>query len=179
MSVETVQPWLAHRPRRGATRVDVVVLHATPCNDLDAALADLKAHGLSYHYIIDRNGIPHKCVPYSAVAFHAGNSYGPHEATRGTSKDQDSHSNFVELTSVNEYSIGISLINCNDGQESYPKEQIDACIWLLKELKNSMNSLAYITTHFWVSPGRVTDPIGIDILPISKQTGLEIWMPAN
>ena len=177
MSVETIQPWLAHRPRRGATLVDTVVLHATACQDFESAIADLKAHGLSYHYIIDKTGVPHKCVPYSAVAFHAGNSYGPHEAARGISREQDIRSNFVELSSVNEYSIGISLVNCNDGADPYPKAQIDACIWMIKELKTSLSSLKYITTHYWVSPGRCTDPEGIDIVKIVSQTGLEAWMP--
>jgi len=160
MSVETIQPWLAHRPRRGATLVDTIVLHATPCDEIGSAITQLKAHGLSYHYIIDRMGIPHKCVPYSAVAFHAGNSYGPHEAARGTSMQQDAHFNFVELTSVNEYSLGISFVNCNDGTEFYPREQTDACIWLIKELKGSLSSLKYLTTHSLVSPGRATDPMG-------------------
>jgi N-acetyl-anhydromuramyl-L-alanine amidase AmpD len=157
--------------------VDTVVLHATPCEDIEHAISRLKAHGLSYHYIVDRLGIPHKCVPYSAVAFHAGNSYGPHEANRGTSKQQDVNHNFVELTSVNEYSIGISLVNNNDGVESYPREQVDACIWLLKELKASLTSLKYLTTHSLVSPGRVTDPLGLDVVRISRQSGLDIWIP--
>jgi len=177
MSVDTIQPWLAHRPRRGVTRVDTVVLHATGCDQFEVALSDLKTSGLSYHYIVDKAGKPHKCVPYSAVAFHAGNSYGPHEAERGTSREQDAHMNFVELTSVNEYSIGVSLLNCNDGVDWFPKEQVDGCINLLKELRNSVASLKYLTTHALVSPGRVTDPIGVDLAWIAKQTGLEVWTP--
>ncbi|MDR3691983.1 MAG: N-acetylmuramoyl-L-alanine amidase [Fimbriimonas sp.] len=154
-----------------------MVLHATPCENVSSAVAQLKSQGLSYHYIIDRTGLSHKCVPYSAVAFHAGNSYGPHEAARGTSKQQDAHFNFVELTSVNEYSIGISLVNDNDGADPYPREQIDACIGLIKELAATLKSLKYVTTHSLVSPGRMTDPVGIDIVRISQQTGLDIWLP--
>src|SRR5580658_4289473 len=138
MSVETIQPWLAHRPRRGATVVDTIVLHATGNDDFVATVSHLKDKGLSYHYIIDRAGIPHKCVPYSAVAFHAGNSYGPHEMTRGTSRQQDQNHNFVDLTSVNEYSIGLCLVNVNDGIDAYTREQVDACIWLINELKSSI-----------------------------------------
>jgi len=178
MSVECIQPWLAHRPRRGATSVDTVVLHATCNDDLLGKIGELKEKGLSYHYIIDRNGLPHKCVPYSAVAFHAGNSYGPHEAIRGTSREQDSHHNFVEMTSVNEYSLGICVVNCNDPSDSCTQEQEDACIWLLKELRTSMASLKYLTTHYWVSPGRATDPANLDVARIARKTGLEIWCPS-
>ena len=177
MSVECIQPWLAHRPRRGATVVDTVVLHATCNDDLTAKLTELKDRGLSYHYMIDRFGVPHKCVPYSAVAFHAGNSYGPHEATRGTSREQDSHHNFVEMTSVNEYSLGICVVNCNEPTDPCTPEQEEACIWLLKELRTSLPSLKYLTTHYWVSPGRATDPANLDVAKIAAKTGLEIWTP--
>jgi N-acetyl-anhydromuramyl-L-alanine amidase AmpD len=177
MSVECIQPWLAHRPRRGATVVDTIVLHATGKDDLRETLAELKEKGLSYHYIIDRAGLPHKCVPYSAVAFHAGNSYGPHEATRGTSREQDSNHNFVEMTSVNEYSIGLCLVNINDGLDACTQEQVDACGWLIKELRASLASLKFLTTHYWVSPGRANDPTGIDVERIAKKAGLEIWRP--
>ena len=178
MSVECIQPWLAHRPRRGATVVDTDVLHATCNDDLHLKIGELKEKGLSYHYIIDRSGLPHKCVPYSAVAFHAGNSYGPHEAARGTSREQDSHHNFVEMTSVNEYSLGICVVNCNSPEDPCTKEQEDACIWLLNELKQSLHALKYLTTHYWVSPGRATDPASLDIARIATRTNLEIWCPS-
>jgi N-acetyl-anhydromuramyl-L-alanine amidase AmpD len=176
MSVECIQPWLAHRPRRGATVVDTIVMHATGKDDLLETIAALKEKGLSYHYIIDRAGLPHKCVPYSAVAFHAGNSYGPHEAARGTSREQDANRNFVDMTSVNEYTIGLCLVNTNDGMDAYSQEQVDACIWLIKELKASVPALKYLTTHYWVSPGRVKDPLGLDVERIAKKAGLDLWM---
>ena len=175
MSVECIQPWLAHRPRRGATVVDTVVLHASCNDDITTKIGELKEKGLSYHYIIDRNGLPHKCVPYSAVAFHAGNSYGPHEAARGTSREQDSHGNFVEMTSVNEYSLGICVVNCNEASDPCSIEQEEACVWLLKELRASLNSLKYITAHYLVSPGRATDPATLDVARIARKTGLEMW----
>ncbi len=175
MSVETIQPWLVHRPRRGATVVDTIVLHASGTETLDEIVATLKERGLSYHYIIDRAGVPHKCVPYSAVAFHAGNSYGPHEAARGNSREQDMHQNFVDLSNVNEYTIGLCFVNLNDGTDAYTNEQIDACIRLIKELKESIKALKYLTTHYWVSPGRVTDPVNLDVHFIAKKTALEIW----
>jgi len=177
MSVECIQPWLAHRPRRGATVVDTIVLHATCNDDLHAKIGELKDKGLSYHYIIDRAGLPHKCVPYSAVAFHAGNSYGPHEATRGTSRQQDANHFFVEMTSVNEYTIGLCLVNNNDGSDPFTPQQVDACVWLIKELKESLSSLKYLTTHACVSPGRTTDPDTLDIARIAKKAGLEVWAP--
>ena len=176
MSVECIQPWLAHRPRRGATLVDTVVLHASATGDVTTAVREFKDQGLSCHYLVDKAGTPHKCVPYSAVAFHAGNSFGPHEATRGTSRQQDGNFNFVEMTSVNEYSIGLCLVNLNDGIDFYPQEQFDGTVRLLKDLRGVLPSLKYLTTHYWVSPGRKTDPDGFDVVRIARLTGLEIWV---
>lgn len=175
VSVECIQPWLAHRPRRGATVVDTVVLHASCNDDLHAKIFELKERGLSYHYMIDQAGVAHKCVPYSAVAFHAGNSYGPHEAARGTSREQDIHHNFVEMTSVNEYSLGICLINRNEPEDPITQQE-DACVRLICDLKTSLSSLKFLTAHYMVSPGRATDPANVDVPKIADKTGLQLWM---
>jgi len=176
MSTVPLGQWLAHRPRRGAT-VDTVVLHATGVDDCDSCLCELREKGLSYHYLIDRDGIVHKCVPYSAVAFHAGNSYGPHEQSRGTPADQDSHHNFVEMTSVNEYSVGVCFVNRDDGLDCVTQEQFDACVAVLQDLRTGLPKLRYVTTHAIVSPGRVTDPCAIDPESVARRVGLEVWRP--
>jgi N-acetyl-anhydromuramyl-L-alanine amidase AmpD len=177
MSTNALSSWLAHRPRRGATLIDTVVLHATGTDDVDQYLHDLRTSNLSYHYLVHKSGEVQKCVPYSAVAFHAGNSWGPHEEKRGIAHEQDSHGHFVELTSVNEYSIGICLQNLNDGVDSYPKEQVDACIQLLCDLKESMPRLHFLTTHCMVAPGQQTDPAGLEAVKIAKRADLEFWIP--
>ncbi|MEZ0326227.1 MAG: N-acetylmuramoyl-L-alanine amidase [Fimbriimonas sp.] len=178
MSTTALSSWLAHRPRRGATQIDTVVLHATGTDDVEQYLHDLRTSNLSYHYLVLKSGEVQKCVPYSAVAFHAGNSWGPHEEKRGIAHEQDSHGHFVELTSVNEYSIGVCLENLNDGTDWYPKEQVDSCVQLLCDLKEMVPKLQYLTTHALVAPGQQTDPAGFETAKIAKKAGLEYWQPA-
>jgi N-acetyl-anhydromuramyl-L-alanine amidase AmpD len=177
MSTTALDSWLAHRPRRGATLIDTVVLHATGTDDMDQWLHDLRQANLSYHYVILKDGECHKCVPFSAVAFHAGNSWGPHEEKRGVAHEQDSHGHFVELTSVNEYTIGVCLQNLNDGFDEYPKVQMEACIELLCDLKEKVTKLQFLTTHAMVAPGQHTDPAGLDAERIAKKADLGFWSP--
>jgi len=177
MSIVPLSPWLAHRPRRGAIPIDTVVLHASEQSDVDELIRTLRSEDHSYHYIVDRDGIILKCVPFSAVAFHCQNSYGPHEAARKISYERDSHGAFVEHTCVNEYSIGICLINNNDGYDPYPKDQLAACSTLLRELKTPLPKLRHVTTHGFVAPGRHTDPAGLDVIDFARGVELDIWMP--
>lgn len=167
MPLVPLSPWLAHRPRRGATVIDTVVLHASRTDDTDELIRELRASDHSYHYIIERDGTVRKCVPYPAVAFHTGISYGPHEAARGVSGE--------EHTCVIEYSIGVCFVNLNDGFDPYTREQIGACAALLTDLKTPLPKLRWLTTDALVSKGRHDDPMGFDVFALAKRCGLEVW----
>ena len=90
-----------------------------------------------------------KCVPLSRVAFHAGKSTGPQ------GKD------------VNPYSVGISFANRESKKEKITDNQIRAMRELVTELKADVSSINWITTHYWVSPGRKTDPAMLSRLVIN------------
>lgn len=175
MSVIPLNPWLFHRPRRGATIVDTVVLHAAAHESVDDLVRELREQDHSYHYMIDREGNIYKGVPFSAVSYHCGNSYGPHEAERKLSPERDSHGNFVEHPCIHEYTLGICLMNRNDGSEPYAAEQLKACVTLLQDLKTPLPKLRYLTSHAEVSPGKYFDPVGLDLEPLAKVAGLSIW----
>lgn len=177
MSMIPLDPWLAHRPRRGATCVDTVVLHASEGDDFDEMIRTLRRDDHSFHYIIKRDGVIVKGVPYSNVAFHCGNSYGPHEAARGLSYDRDVHGAFVEHCCINDYSIGICLMNRNDGEDPYGPDQWQACLTLIRDLKTPLPKLRYLTGHAMVAPNRATDPRGFDLAALSAAVELELWMP--
>lgn len=177
MSTVPLANWLAHRPRRGATVVDTVVLHQSVQPDFSLLVEELRESLHSYHYVIDLDGTIHKCVPYCAVAFHAGNSYGPHEAARGISAQRDQRHHFVELTSVNEYSIAICLMRSEEIGGPCPKAQIDACKAFLQDLKTPLPKLAYLTTHELVAPGQGAPMIGLDLDKLAKEAGLTVWSP--
>lgn len=140
MVIHALAKWLPHSERRKF--LTTIVVHATAGSSLSGALSALRTRELSYHYLIDKNGVVTKCVPTSKVAWHAGVSKGP----------QGEH--------VNAYSVGISLVNRNNGKDPYTQEQHDALYELCQELIAANPTIRYLTTHYWISPGRKTDPRG-------------------
>lgn len=174
MSVVPLNPWLAHRPRRGNTVVDTAVIHSCEGESVESLVQQLRAQDHSYHYIIDENGTIYKGVPFSATAFHCGNSYGPHEAQRGISAERDAAGSYVEHPCVNEYSLGLCFVLPND-EGSYTAEQLKACTTLLTDLKTPLPKLKYLTGHAQVSPGKFHDPVNLDLNELAKACGLEFW----
>ena len=146
--------WLASRPRtRPCT---TVVLHATAGSSLSGALSALKARELSYHYLIEKDGTVTKCVPYQRVAFHAGDSVGPNGP------------------GVNSYSVGISFVNLNDGNDPYTAKQWEAARNLVYDLKGVL-PLEWVTSHARISPGRKTDPRGFNLPMFAREVQLAMF----
>lgn len=175
MSIVSLASWLPHRPRRGVTVTDTIVLHQSFQPLVEDLIQVLRESEQSYHYVIDLDGTVHKCVPYFATAYHAGNSYGPHEASRGISRDQDTRFHFVEVTCVNDYTIGICLLRSEDTMAQWPEPQFHATRSLLMALKNPLPRLSFVTTHFDVSPGQVHPLEGINAARLASETGLTHW----
>jgi len=137
--------------------ISTIVVHATAGRGLAGAINTLRDRGLSYHYIIEKDGQVTKCVDTGRVAWHAGVSDGP------------------QGKGVNSYSIGISLVNMNDGADPYPHDQREALAALVLELKHAIPSIKWLTTHWAISPGRKTDPKGYPILVLANRVKLNFW----
>ena len=62
---------------------------------------------------------------------------------------------------VNDFSIGIELVNLNDGIDPYPDIQIQAMRRLVKAII-SRHPIRHIVTHYECAdpPGRKSDPAG-------------------
>jgi len=62
---------------------------------------------------------------------------------------------------VNDFSIGIELVNLNDGEDPFPEEQIQAMRRLAKAVI-SRHPIRHIVTHYECAdpPGRKSDPAG-------------------
>lgn len=124
---------------RFGDEINTIVMHWTAGNTAQGAFNALLSQGLSYHYIIDKDGSIFELVPEIRSAFHAGC------ANAGTS----------ECRSVNGNSIGISLVDCGenrsgcttscipfDGDERYgaacftnfTEEQYDASARLISQI---------------------------------------------
>lgn len=189
MRIKSIEPPLAHRPRPAGTKISLIVMHATagvehPDSSVQNAVDTLRERGLAYHYLIAKDGSIYKCCPSLAQAGHAGSSYGPEEARAGVSPKQHTGRkgggkawHFVAGCSVNAYSVGISLVNRNDGFDPYPAAQIRAALELVAQLKAAIPTICWITAHFAVSPHRKDDPRGpgFDLDEFAAACGLAAW----
>ena len=129
--------------------IDTVVIHATVLNTLAEVIEHFgnPASKVSCHYTIDRDGTVVSHVPEDGRAWHA-----------GPSRMKDGR------TGVNDFSIGIELVNLNDGQDPYPEPQVDALRDLLKGIA-ARHPIRYVISHAECAepPGRKTDPNGFDL----------------
>jgi len=127
-------------------QIDTIVLHATVLNTLSEVVekfADPESR-VSAHYTIDRDGTIVCHVREDQRAWHAGQS-----------RMKDGR------MAVNDFSIGIELVNLNDGVDPFPEEQIQAMRSLLKAII-SRHPIRHIVTHYECAhpPGRKSDPAG-------------------
>jgi N-acetyl-anhydromuramyl-L-alanine amidase AmpD len=139
-------PNWSHRPT--GTEIDCVVLHATASDDVDQDVAWCrdKQSKVSYHVIVDRYGAIWDLVSVDHRAWHAGVS------------------SFCARPNVNDYSIGLSFANKNDGVEPYTEEQYEVGAALVAGYIRTYPAITLdrITTHRAIAlpAGRKTDPLG-------------------
>jgi N-acetyl-anhydromuramyl-L-alanine amidase AmpD len=130
--------------RPAGTVIDAVVLHADSAPKVSQSLDWLrrKESKVSYHYLIGRHGDVYECVTPNLRAWHAGVS------------------TFKGRSNVNDFSIGVSFGNKNDGKEPYTEAQYQKGAELVRELMQMYPAITRerITTHAIISPGRKTDP---------------------
>jgi N-acetylmuramoyl-L-alanine amidase len=139
-------PHFEERPA-GAV-IDAVVIHATTINTLEETIAyflDPSAE-VSTHYVVDRDGTVVQLVPVEKRAWHAGQSM-----LNGVAR-------------VNDFSVGIELVNMNDGEE-FPEAQYQATAGIIRLLRSRYQIPdERIVSHAAVAipPGRKSDPKGFD-----------------
>ena len=126
--------------------IDTIVLHATVLNTLEEVIEKFSdPHSrVSAHYTIDRDGMLACHVPERLRAWHAGQS-----------KMKDGRE------AVNDFSVGIELVNLNDGEDPFPEAQIQALRRLLTTIV-ARHPIRHIVTHYECAdpPGRKSDPAG-------------------
>ena len=127
--------------------ISCIVLHAT-AGARDGALATLRdpKTKVSAHYLIDEMGAIYNLVDENNIAWHAGESF------------------FKKRANVNHFSIGIELVNPNDGVSSYPAEQLSSCAQLCGVIckDHGLEPGVDIVGHAEIAipAGRKTDPAG-------------------
>ena len=139
-------PNFGRRPNGPDTVVDTVVVHATaiPTLEQTAHAFYTKASRVSAHFTIGKDGSIVQSVSTFSRAWHA-----------GASRDWRGRDN------VNNFSIGIELVNMDDGQDPYPDAQIEALKSLIRSLAR-LHPLRYLTSHEFIAlpHGRKVDPNG-------------------
>jgi N-acetyl-anhydromuramyl-L-alanine amidase AmpD len=132
----------------GPSDISAIVLHHTASGTVSAAqnigrYFQNPAAEVSSHYIIGKDGAIVQSVQDGDRAWHAGES------------------TFQGRGNVNDYSLGIEIVNAGDNQDAYTDAQysalIDLCAWMMKTYNISLER---ITGHrdICIPKGRKTDP---------------------
>ena len=138
-------PNFTKKPNRPIT---CIVLHATATKGIESPLAwlcDPKSK-VSCHYLVDLTGKVYKLVQEYDEAWHSGVS---------TWRGQDG---------VNLFSLGIEMVNPNDGKTPYPSQQVDAVKELCVDLmfRHGIH-IDNVVCHYDIAPGRKNDPKGFNM----------------
>lgn len=134
-------------PRPKDAVVDTVVVHSTVIPTLEAttrAFQRTNPNPVSSHFTIDRDGSIIQNVSTFDRAWHA-----------GVSVDPNGHKG------LNDFSIGIELVNLNDGKDPYPEAQLMALCGIIAEMKRRFPIKQIVSHEFIAVPrGRKNDPKG-------------------
>ena len=125
------------------------VVHSTAQGSLAETVArflDPKTK-VSAHFVVDKDGKVIQMVPVRLRAWHAGVS------------------TLDGVAGVNDYSVGIEIVNLNDGKEPYPSAQYASVAGIIRKLRRyDAIPNPRIVSHAQIAlpPGRKTDPLGFD-----------------
>ncbi len=135
--------------------INCIVLHATvePTTQgtIDIFLNPVRE--VSAHFVVGRDGRVVQMVPIEKRAWHAGVS-----VLEGTGN-------------VNDFSVGIEMVNLNDGKDPYPLEQMEAVAGLIRFIRSRYNVPdSRIVSHAQIAlpQGRKSDPLGFDFEKIKS-----------
>jgi N-acetylmuramoyl-L-alanine amidase len=135
-------------PRPADSPIDTIVLHHTASSNLGGVVKwfAMTESQVSAHYTIGKDGSIVQHVSTFDRAWHAGNSM-----------DRLGRAN------VNNFSIGIEIVNKGDGSEPYPKDQVEAVYNVCAHLiRHRFPGIKQITSHEFIAIplGRKNDPRG-------------------
>lgn len=146
--------------------VDTIVLHHTAGDSLDGVVKwfqnpDSK---VSAHFTVGKD---------AKIAMHVNTFYRAWHA--GVSRDKFGRGN------VNDFSVGIEIVNVGDGKHPYPPAQVEAVRLLVSSLCHYRykGQIRQITSHEYIAEpqGRKNDPIDYPwatLEPLSKELGIEL-----
>ena len=161
------QEWTNNYNQRPAWVGDprAIVLHATGGGTLESVINWFKKEqgqdSVSSHYVIGKSGEVVQMVRDEHRAWHAGAS-----VHRG-------------ITNVNDFSLGIELVNANDGIDPYPVAQTQAAVNLMAQLMEKYGIPASDIVSHQETSERYTgkyDPKGLDMNEV--RLAMEQFVPS-
>lgn len=146
--MEIIEKLSPNQSLRKSIKINMIVIHATAGSSMENAVSWMQnpKSGVSAHYCIGKDGKIVKLVDESKKAWHAGKSSFKY------------HGNTEE--NLNENSIGIELVNLNDGKDEYPDVQLKALASLVHNIMLFYDDITLdrIVGHSSIAPNRKTDP---------------------
>jgi N-acetyl-anhydromuramyl-L-alanine amidase AmpD len=130
--------------------VSCVVLHATVVPTVKETIDIFLGRGerrVSAHFVVGKQGRVVQMVPVEMRAWHAGPSV------------------LEGIEGVNAFSVGIEMVNRNDGKDPYPDAQVEAVAGIIRLIRSQYDvPLGRIVSHAEIAipPGRKDDPLGFD-----------------
>ena len=147
LKIEFVQsPHFNERP--ADTRIWAIVIHSTANSTLEGVIKWFTnpIAQVSAHYNIGKDGRIVQMARDEQRAWHAGKS------------------TWKNVPDCNDYTIGIELVNLNNGTDPYPAVQYQTCVALCKLLVAKYNiKVDDIMGHKDTSLSGKTDPAGFDL----------------
>lgn len=140
--------------------IDTIVLHHTANTSLGGVVKWFasKESQVSAHFTIGKDGSIVQHVSTFKRAWHA-----------GVSRD------FLGRENLNNFSVGIEMVNAGDGKDPWTKEQVEVVKFLILHLRKRFPELKYITSHQFIAVprGRKNDPLNFPWDQL-KDVGLEL-----
>ncbi|MBS1705786.1 MAG: N-acetylmuramoyl-L-alanine amidase [Armatimonadetes bacterium] len=127
--------------------IDTIVLHHTASSNLEGVVKwfNMTESQVSAHYTVGKDGAIAQSVSTFKRAWHAGKS-----------TDSEGREN------LNNFTIGIEMVNVGDGKDPWPDAQVEAVARLCRTLiRYRFKQIKYITSHEYIAEpqGRKNDPI--------------------
>ena len=140
--------------------IDTIVLHHTASSGLDGVIKwfQMPESQVSAHFTVGKDGTIVQHVSTYKRAWHAGKSI-----------DQYGREN------LNDFSVGIEMVNKGDGSEPWTKEQVEAVQHLVASMVRRF-PIRQIVSHerIAVPAGRKNDPLGFPWESM-RRFGVSLW----
>lgn len=150
-----------HWTERGGNPIVAIVCHGTG-GGLKSSLSTLKTgdgRGVSIHVLIDKDGTQYVMVPDEKGANHAG---------AVTSKFTLNGRTYA-AGMVNKVTLGVELVNLQDGRDQYPPLQLQSLGWLITHWR-ALHGPLPILRHADLDPSRRRDPYQLTTQQIEATT---------